>query len=75
MGSCTGLVIQQILISSNILWGAVASAALEIVVEFPDTQYRGLLYVFFLLCLYSRSPPPSPINLSSLMSSSKPTTN
>lgn len=39
MGSCTGLVIQQILISSNILWGAVASAALDIVVKFPDTQY------------------------------------
>lgn len=38
MGSCTCLVIQQILISSNILWGDVASAALDIVVKFPETS-------------------------------------
>lgn len=52
MGSCTGLVIQQILISSNILWGAAASAALDIVVKFPDTHYMGFTLFFFILPLF-----------------------
>lgn len=48
MGSCTGLVIQKILISSYNSWGAVPSAALDIVVKFPDTPYMVLLHVLIL---------------------------
>lgn len=44
MGSCTALVIQQILISF-IVWDVVSYAALVIVVKFPDIQYMVLCQV------------------------------